>query len=498
MVTKMKSTIRLFKAIPIASKRRKNPSEYLLKLTASKGFIFSPEVVYNHTEEELVKLAKVVVEEFGITAEQLNSAFHKSWNKIKEASNQVLAMEQIVHYLTTYGFQEAGIFNHESVFIPKEKLDIPGLEDNINLIVIKGYTKEELKEKLLIMLSSGIALSEDTINDIKEVLGIIELTVGEICTVRNKEVQAIAYDLYGLVPEVPTDFLRYLVYKATDKTLLIKSRQVIDVIKEGPNVHAAGLFDIYSKMCGLERLSTIFYRFKPLFLAFKQGPGMKPYINKLRRLAKKHHKPMEEDYLNTLTSKIKNDNTIIIDRLQEELDKVNTFRKIRLAYALKFRTTDCESILYKVRNGKGYATEFKFKQKGMAKKILDIVVESIIKDIGKNVKGKRIFIPESMNYMLPATEKQFTGNYPNGSYVSVDSDMIVGINWKNVDGKQIDLDLSMLNPITGKIGWDSCYRTEDRNISFSGDITYPRGPNGVTELLYVSKQIKNSYIMLVN
>ena len=225
---------------------------------------------------------------------------------------------------------------------------------------------------------------------------------------------------------------------------------------------------------------------------------LKHIINKIRKLAKKHHKPMEEDYLNNITSKIKNNQTVIKSMVKEELDKVNTFRKIRLAYALKYRTKDVDSILFKIRNGKGYATEFNFKNKDEANNILKIVVESIINNVKKNVKGKKIYIPENIKYSLPATEKQFIGDFPAGTYVNVDKDMVFGINWKNVDSHRIDLDLSLINPSVGKIGWDGGYRSGDKSILFSGDITNAGGKNGASELFYVKRQKKEAFILLVN
>ncbi len=80
------------------------------------------------------------------------------------------------------------------------------------------------------------------------------------------------------------------------------------------------------------------------------------------------------------------------------------WRKIRLAYALKFRTKDVDSILYRIRNGKAYAMDFFFGDKERAKTILAIVLDSIVEDIVKNVKGKKIYIPDYINYSLPATE----------------------------------------------------------------------------------------------
>jgi len=214
-------------------------------------------------------------------------------------------------------------------------------------------------------------------------------------------------------------------------------------------------------------------------------------------LAVKYHKPMEEDYLNSITCKIKNGFILNENILKAELSKVNIFRKIRLAYALNFRLGDVDSIIYRIRNGSGYATEFSFDNKNEALRILDVVMESVVEDISKNVKGKKIYIPENIEYTLPSTEKQFTGNFPSGTSISVPKDMIFGVHWNNVNKHRIDLDLSLLS-IDGKIGWDSMYRSEDRDILFSGDMTSAGGKNGASELFYVKNQVESVNIMLVN
>ena len=491
----MKSTINLFKALPIETKRKKTDEE-LMKKTISMGFVFSPEVVYNYSEyEELIKLVEKTI---GISSEKLNNSFHKSWLKVKNASKEQLVMEQIIHYFTTYGFEAMGIYNESSVYIPSEKLKLPEV-DGIEITIIRGYTKKELKAKLLEMLGSGIALKEDTIKDVLEVIDFVGFKEAEIEDVKNKEVKIALYDKMNIVPDIPIEFLRYIIYKTVGKTLLIKSPGLIAEIKEKINADEIDkLFKKYEKENGLNKLAEIFFRFKPIFLAFRKNDSLKTRINKLRKLANKFHKPMPEDYLNAITAKLSKHEEIDVKTLKEELERVNTFRKIRLAYALKFRTKSADSILYKIRNGKGYATFFSFKNKVEAKKILDIVLESIVKDVSKNVKGKKIYIPKNMGYSLPATEKQFTGNFPSGSYVRVPKDMVFGIHWENVEGYRIDLDLSVISPETGKIGWDSDYRTEGGEVLFSGDITDAPKPRGASELFYVKKQKKNGLILFVN
>ncbi len=492
----MKSLLRLFRALPIRDKRKEKVSETLLKKTIQKGFIFSPDVVANYSTKELVELTETIEQEIGLTPEQMNNSFHKSWKKIKEADIEQLFLEQVIHYITTYGFELFGVYSPDSVYIPREELDIPDI-DNISLVVIKGYTKSEIKEKLISLLASGIALKQNTINDVVDVALWLELGVEEIENIENKEVRIALYSYLNIVPQNPVEFLRYIVYQSTEQTLLIKSAELIKEIKGNKNLKIIKLFKDYDREYGLKKLAEIFLRFKPLFLAFKTNPQLNKIINKLRKLSVKYHKPMKPDYLNDVTSLIKHGNEIDIDILRQELDQVNIFRKIRLAYALKFRTKEHDSILYRIRNGKSYATDFSFFGQERVKEALNIVLGSIIEDISGKVTGKRIYIPEYMHYTLPATEKMFTGNFPSGSYVSIPSDMIFGIHWNNINHKRIDLDLSIINAGT-KFGWDGNYRDGAGTILFSGDITDAGGKNGATELFYVKRQSEASLIMFVN
>jgi len=517
----LEACLRLFKGVPI-EKKIKRLSKYWLEKTIGFGFILSPYVIASYKDcGKIVNLARKII---GISAEEANKSFHKSWQKVKNANLEDLVVEQLAHYLTTYGKEHPieyivekskqwgidnlgakiiGLRDFESsktqeadyVYIPKEALEIPEFE-GVNLTIIHGYTKKELKEKLLNLLETRIALNEDSIKDVIEVAIFVEVSNEEIEKIKNKEVRVILYDYLNLIPKEPIEFLRYIVYKITDKTLLIKSKEVIEKIKEYSKKDLIKLFEKYNREVGYKKLAEVFYRFKPIFLALRTNVRMKQIINKIRRLAKKYHKPMPEDYLNVVTAKIKH-NELNVDRLKEELEKVNIFRKIRLAYALKFRTKgDVDSILYKIRNGKGYATSFKFDNKIRAKRILNVVLDSIANDVKKNIKNKKIYIPDYISYSLPATEKQFSGYFPCGSYISVPESMIVGIYWNNLGNRRIDLDLSIIDKEGSKIGWDASFRDDGGKILFSGDMTNAK--DGASELLYVKRQGKQSLVVFVN
>ena len=484
-----KSVLKLFKAVQVPNRFViKSIDETLLRKTLKHGFIISPEVPITN------EILNLIIDEYGLSGEQMNRAFHKSWSKVANAPIEQLLLEQMFHYVTTYGFESIGVYDKDLVYIPEEELNIPDMDiGKIPLIVIKGITTDKIKEKVMDMLQSGIALKEDTIDCIMDIIKNIHFSFdGELDTIKNKEVLCRVCSLMDRVPKNPTEFVRYLVYKTTGNTLLIKSKEVIEDVK----THASEISSTMMYDCGLESLATVFNRFKPIFLALRKNYELKPSINKIRKLAKKHHKPIPEDLLNNITAKLNKKESISKSEFLDELDKVNVFRKIRLAYALKYRTADVSSILYKIRNGKGYAKDFNFTMKKQANEICEYVLDSIINDIRPNVENKIFYIPKNVSYTLPATEKQFTGNLPSGSSVSIDKNMIFGIHWNNVGDYRVDLDLALISK-DGKMGWDGSYR--DEGILFSGDITdAPKEKGGASELFFINKRVPGKYLLTVN
>ena len=127
----------------------------------------------------------------------LNKTFHKSWSKIFRSSRTDLLIEQIKHYISTYGsdFQD-------EIYIPNEVLEIP--DTKIVFKVVKAYPIEKMKQKCLELLQSGIALKEETINDILSIL------VDELSyqfngneNIRNKEA-VIKIAVCGLLSQFPS------------------------------------------------------------------------------------------------------------------------------------------------------------------------------------------------------------------------------------------------------------------------------------------------------
>ena len=473
------ATLRLFNAIQVENKDKEYPT--VLRQTIKHGYVLDLHI------DPSAQLLNTIENIVGISGEKANAAFHKSWSIIQDSDIETLIIQQILHYFTTYGFESLGIYNKDTVYIPHEKLELPEIKEDLPLTVIKAMTAKEILDQI-IELGSGIALAQKTLDDIMIIIKTNDYDDNFVEQIKNRELKALLYDFFGIVPSEPVEFLRHLISKLTDESLIIKNDYLINKIKES---NGKFLDELMKK--SPENLASIFLRYKPLFLAMKSISKNKGFFNRLRKKAKDLHKPLPIDYLNSITMQIKN-GELDLNILKIKLKKASVFRKIRLAYALKYRKDAGDSILYRIRNGRGWATDFHYADelKELIQEALYIVINSIVENI--DVSGKTIYIPSNVHYALPATEKQFTGFFPTGSYISVHKDMIVGIYWENTD-KRVDLDLSVISE-DGKTGWDSAYRSEDMNVLFSGDITDAH--NGASELFYLKQGEQEPKIMMLN
>lgn len=402
----------------------------------------------------------------------LNKTFHKSWDKIKNSSSFELHVEQIKHYISTYGSN----FSDE-VYIPDEILDISDL--TLNYKVIKSYTKKELIEKALNMLSSSIALTRDTI---KLILDFLTEDMGYAFdgseNIKNKEAVVMIADEFNIYPTNPVEFLRYIVYKSTNNTLLIKNDETIELIKRSdfnPEKHF--------KNYGYERLSEIFNRFKPLFLAYKNKCSKD--INKISKLSKKLHKPMINNPLNLVTQKLLSDRDI---KWIDNASIFSIFKALSACYNRGYLKQD--TFLFKIRNGKSWYAK-KDTNVSICKKNTKFLENYLKNRI--NFNDEKVFIPKNVQYSLPTSEKMFVGNVPVGTKIT-GKKLAVGVYWEN-SGGAYDLDLSG-NNIDGKVGWNSLYNQGDGNLMYSGDIT--NAPNGAVEYLYANNGLKNKTIVNLN
>jgi len=378
---KIMLTLKLFNAV--LSKDSKETKPFI----SDEGYVIVPSALWAKD-----KIIDYYIRE-KLNGNDLNKTFHKSWAKIKNSSRYDLFVEQITHYISTYGsnFQD-------EVYIPQETLDVP----DVKLVykIIDSYTKEELIEKCLGLLKSGIALKEETINELITILvDTLDYTFTGKEGIRNKEAIVKIADLYNVYPDNPSEFLRFVIYKTTGTSLLIKNKDLIELIKDSSYNPAVIL-----KSYGLVRMSEIFNRFKPLFLAYKSK--CPKTINRIAKLSKKYHKPLVSNPLNEVTQR-----KLAVDDLHW-LDNATPYALFRALSVCQTRLNGQDSFVYRIRNGKSWVTEKKIKT-DIIQSNLSYIMKYLI--VNYWMKGKKVYIPKNVDYAAPTSEKMFVGNIPTGT-----------------------------------------------------------------------------------
>lgn len=450
-------TLKLFNAV-VAKKEDVKP------FISELGFVIEPNAIWAKQ-----RIVDYYTKEH-LNGNDLNKTFHKSWQKIKESARCELMVEQILHYISTYGSD----FNDE-IYIPEELLYIPKLK--LNYKVIKAYSKKEMIDKCLSLLQSGIALKEETVDDLISILvDDLDYNFTGKENIKNKEAVVKIAENYNVYPDNAVEFFRYVVYRTTNTTLLIKNRELIELIKNS-SYNPTQTF----KNFGLEKLAEIFNRFKPLFLAYKDKAPKT--INKISKLSKKYHKPLISNPLNDVTSTLLNSNDL------HWLDNATPFALFKALSACYSRMSGQDTFLYRIRNGKSWVQERA--SKDVNHKNYKFLLHYLKNRY--NLSGKRVFIPKDVKYALPTSEKMFVGNIPTGTRF-YGKKLAVGIYWENSWGAR-DLDLSGLN-IGGKVGWNSTYNQQNGSLMYSGDIT--SAPNGAVEYLYANKGLNTPTLVKNN
>jgi len=450
-------TLKLFNAVPA----KESDAEAFI---SEDGFIIEPAAVW--AKKEIISYyAKEK-----LNGNDLNRTFHKSWKKIKDSTRFQLLTEQISHYLSTYGSN----FQNE-MYIPDEVLNVPDLK--LTFKVIKAYSNEEMQEKCLSLLKSGIALKEETTDDLLYILhNELEYNFTGKENIRNKEAVIKIADRYDIYPENPVEFFRYVIYKTTRTTLLIKSDDLIEDIRQS-KFNPTYLFEKF----GLEKLAEIFNRFKPLFLAYKSKAPKT--INKISKLSKVYHQPLVSNPLNHATS-------ILLEKSDLHwLENATPFALFRALSACYSRMYGQDTFVYRIRNGKSWTGKSTASSVNEANYgfILDYLKSKY------NLSGKKMYFPEDVEFGLPASEKMFVGNIPTGTRFYGDR-LAVGIYWEDAWGAH-DLDLSGLN-IAGKIGWNAAYNQQEGQLMYSGDIT--SAPKGAVEYLYANSGLAAPTLVMNN
>lgn len=505
----MEEILRLFKSVLVTDPEKvsKEPNRKALEYGVYISNDFSMDII-----DESIK-------QYGRNGDDANQTFHKSLFKVHNSTVEELFYTQIIHYFTTYGAEELGIYNQESVFIPSEKLDVPELNvDNTEFIVIKPILVDTLKERIKDMITVNLALSKQTVRDIvtlSDYIDIEEYSDGDnyFSLIKNKEVKSALFGKLGILPKRGDDFLRYFLAKYCDLNLLIKDDKTIRLVKFVNNEKVLEVLQRYEKQYGLIPLAKVFNRFKPLFLGMKRKPqdmllryytkkdiktmkDINTIINNISRLSKKYHTPMPQNDLNRFIDWCWEniDNPKFSTILKNKIDEAGIFTAIKLLNYLAYTNNNTSNKgIYKIRNGKVFIKDNAKKPEYICEFAYEFLMNIISSTIKESIGDKSIYVPCGIDYKLPQSEKQYVGNIPFGTSITIDRQpIVVGIHWTNVKDnnveRRVDLDLH-LSSGNHDIGWNSSYKED--GIIFTGDMTTAPLPNGASEFIYLGNDVND-------
>ena len=428
---------------------------------------------------------------FATTNAMWSNTFHKSLEKVAETSMEELVAEQLTNYFSTYGLESFGL--KAIPYIPPEALNL-NLDASVNK---RGFTVIKVVDELTAIqyidnyFKTTLAPNKIFVEDAIKLLRYTTLEPEEIVSFELKCAQ---YNRLGLVPNDGATFLRFLIYETTRSTMLIKNCEMINRIK-GEVMNFPDLYKYFDN-ANLTKLAEVFYRFKPLFLAFKAYPYCASYINKIRRLAVKYHKPLGDINVQNVSKLFAEDR---FDDAVLAIEKASNRQLIKLYDYFKdiSSSDDKTTAIYTIRNGKTYFNaEVEPKSRVETKSALAVVWAEICRRFRGTLKGKTFFIPSYINYAVPYTEKQFIGTIPYGTKISCPAEkaFTVAIAWENYKGNRCDIDLH-LSGMKGSYGWNSYHRDDGNNILYSGDMT--DATNGASEAFYFNPT-DDMYIASVN
>lgn len=436
-----------------------------------------------------------------------NATFYNDWKDVTDKSRFDLFVDQCIHYFASYGLE----------------MDcVPNDGDRRTVPMYQGYkyiqpiSENDLYDKCMDMLGTNIALKQTSVAALVEYVCeyVKENSVDfDIDLVANKEAVGMICSKLDILPNDPFQLLRHIMYTTTGSSMLIKDKNTINKIKCSYNPFD---FTTLSEK-QLQSLASIFYRFKPIFLAFRKDIW-KDYkgwmsdhtkliqskfgynrviINKIRRMAEKYHTPLRTGFWEEIlgndcpveyVNKVLNGNTFI--------ESPSNFKLIQLIQSINDRILAAGGrgkSLYIIRNGKTWVKESDMK-------VIDSRIFRLedLRNLFENELVKRLSkykcvvkFPKDIELACPTSEKNFVGDLPLGSYFPMTKNSFFGIYWRNEWGTR-DFDLSFIDNGGNKIGWNSGFYTKNNDVVFSGDIT--NAPNGAAEVILCKKDCPNGII----
>ena len=430
-------------------------------------------------------IAQTAISFYGYNNETFNRTLIESFATVTNMSRDEFYLTQILHYLTTYGT------NFTTPFVVGERTFTPEETKALKITIIRAESASRSLERINELFTTTVAPKAQNIHYYRALAPFATIAPEEV---KSKELMIMMCAERDIKPSDPEMLFRYLVYCATNETLIIKNQQLIIKIKNSMRNNSEYVRLINSLTEDeMKALASIFYRYKPLFLAFKT-PGTASVINKIRRLAVKYHKPQSANTIKNFVNLNSEEQAAIIARAtNRELIKLYN------ALAVPEGTH-----LFQIRNGKIWVREEEKEGKvsiGLFDKIYAASAIGIeLHKRLKNYRGMTVYIPRGISYAVPYSEKQFSGAIPWGTAINATDEenaFTIGVHWVNdPDESGCDLDLHAHTP-TKHFGWNSDYISVDGEIIYSGDMINAPAPKGAAESFYINN-VNEPVILTLN
>ena len=474
------NTLNLFGAVPVTHEDAERMGEG--RFLAEYGVVIDASAM-----SHAAAIEAWVVEDARTSDEVNATSFYRSWATAATISDRERMHDQIMHYLSTYGLKALGLDAPEWISLPEALIPNAAPErGTVRVRVIRGLPRRHLIQLGLEMLARPVAMKQATIE------ALIACLVSELDYkftgeehILNREAQVLVAERTGVLPATGEALLRYLVYRATGATLVIKNQRLIDQI-------TASCYALPPLTDGqMVALAAAFYRMKAIWLAFRHAHASnRPVVNRVRRLAERYHQPVRSSVLASLTSTEFPAHVVL-----EAAQRATMAQLVRALNAVRLYQDGETARFYRVRNGRSYA-----KADTRARTGVPLAhYEGILRDVlAQRVAGVRVHMPPHVAYAFPVSAKRCVGAIPAGTRVhipSTDRHILIGVYWENGDSSWVDLDLSAVGADGSKIGWNGAWRTDDRGLIYSGDVT--NAPTGASEWIY-GRTIDQPYLVVLN
>lgn len=371
------------------------------------------------------------------------------------ASLYSLLLKQFMHYVEVYGLNSPGLFN----------LEVTG-DTIVTLRHIRGVSVDELADMVRKLLYSNAPVGDSSV--IKSIITAFDISGFDVNQIANNELRIELFDETAGVLNNGDDVVRYMVYKATENSLLIKSKEVIDLVTK---------YNFKSSFIEKHdvQLAKVFNRHKRIIIAAKNREN-RTAINRVTRLSKTLHVPVHEAIGKRFVSL-----ALAGKADQSALTRISLRDKFKMLNLLEYKKLGNDTDAFIIRNGKVHIESGRaINDNAGIDRVRDMILSSLATDLDY-LRNKNILLDSSVDYGLPISRKQTIGNLPFGTTVSVENRISSGIYWHN-DGGAYDLDLSTIDQDGNRTGWASLNGySKTAKVTFSGDVTDAR--NGAMEFM---------------